>query len=283
MPTSKRLLRLLALSFGLLGFVGCSLALVGVWRVGARLRQATEAFFEKVETTAVVVQSRLVQTRERLDASKVTADGMAQSLKDWAGREAVERLALRLDAERRTERMASALQQGDHWLEVSGSSVELIQRALSMASSAGAPVDPTAVDAIVEEIAHLQSRLAEATDFVSRIREWTAEASGGKPLNQRIKQAAELAVRVASTLGAVDSRLDKLADRFSQFQENLRELRVKTLRRIWLGTIAVMLLVLWMGAGQVALSLYGCRGLGRGRTGQTPCGDPVSEMGATQR
>jgi flagellin-like hook-associated protein FlgL len=257
MPTSKRVLRLLALSFGLLGLVGCSLALVGAWRVGARLRQASEVFFEKVESTVVVIQSRVVQTRERLEASKVTADGMAQSLKDWTRREAVERVALRLDAEEKTERLASVLQEADHWLELSESSVELMQRALSMASSAGAPADPAAVDGLIEEMALLRTKLAEATDFVTRIRDCTAEKSGAKPLDQRIKQAAELAVRVAVTLGTIDARLDKFADRLTQMQENSRELRVKTLRRIWLGTIAVVLLVLWMGAGQVALSLYG--------------------------
>lgn len=276
MPASKRICYLLALSFGLLGIIGCSLAVVGAWRVGARLRQATEQFFEKVESTAGVVQSRLVQTRERLEASKITTEGLAQSLKDWTRQEAAERVALRLDAEEKTERLASALQQADHWLEVSGSSVELMQRALSMASSVGAPADPAAVDALIEEMARLRTKLGEARDFVTRMQEWTADKSGAKTLNERIEEAAKLAVRLALTLGTIDARLDKLADRVSQMQENLQEVRVKTLRRIWLGTIAVALLVLWMSAGQVALSLYGWRGLGRGQSGKTPCGDHPS-------
>ena len=142
MPTSKRIPRLLALSFGLLGLIGCSLAFVGVWSLGRRLGQATEEFFEKVESTAVVVQARVVQMQKRFKASRVTTERMAQRLKDWTTQEAVERVALRLDAEEKTERLASMLQQADHWLEISGSSVELMRRALSMASSAGAPADP---------------------------------------------------------------------------------------------------------------------------------------------
>jgi hypothetical protein len=187
MPTSKRVFRLLALSFGLLGLIGCSLALVGAWSVGARLRRATEEFFEKVESTAVVVQARFVQVQEHFEASKVTREGIAKSLKDWTKREAVERAAVRLDIEKKTERLASTLQQADHWLELSGSSVELVQRALSMASSAGAPADPAAVDALIEDIAFLRTKLAEATDVVTRIRDSTAEKSGAKPLDQRIK------------------------------------------------------------------------------------------------
>ena len=160
------------------------------------------------------------------------------------------------------------LQDADHWLELSASSVELVRRALSMASVAGAPADPAAVDGLIEEMAFLRTQLAEATDFVTRLRDCTGEKSGAKPRDQRIRQAAELAVRVAATLGTIDSRLDRLVDRLSQMRENSRELRVTTLRRIWLGTIAVMMLVLWMGAGQVALSLHGWQGLDRGQIGR---------------
>jgi hypothetical protein len=104
-------------------------------------------------------------------------------------------------------------------------------------------------------VAALRSKLAEAADFATRIRDYTAEKNVATLLGPRIAQAAKLAVRMAATLGAVDSRLDKFTDRVSQAQEDLRELRIKTLRRIWLATVAVMLLLLWMGAGQAALSL----------------------------
>ncbi len=88
-----------------------------------------------------------------------------------------------------------------------------------------------------------------------------AEKSGERPLKERLEQAAQLAVRVAATLGTIDSRLDKFTNRLSQTQEALRKLKAKTLRRIWLATFAVMLLILWMAAGQVALAFYGWQSL----------------------
>ncbi len=105
---------------------------------------------------------------------------------------------------------------------------------------------------------------------MSGIRDYTAERNGTKPLNERMAQAAALALRVAATLGDIDSRWDKLTDRLSEARENMQVIRAKTLRRIRLAAVAIALLVLWMGAGQVALSLYGWQGIRRGRTERPP-------------
>ena len=79
-----------------------------------------------------------------------------------------------------------------------------------------------------------------------------------------------LALRVAATLGNINSRWDKLTDRLSQARENMHVIRAKTLRRIRLAAVAIAMLVLWMGAGQVALSLYGWQGVRRVRTERPP-------------
>ena len=261
MVTSKRVLSLLALTFGLLGLVGCLVALVGVWNLGSQVRQATDTVFEKLDGTVVIVHDRAVQTRNRLEASKITTEEVVTTLKDWTKHEAGQRVALQLGIEEKTERLASALQQADHWLEVSESSVGLVQQTLSVVSLAGAPVDPTAVDGLIEGLSSLRAQSAEATEFVTSIRDRTVKKSGERPLKGRIEQAAQLAVRVAATLGTMDSRLDKFTNRLSQTQEDLRELKAKTLRRIWLATFAVMLLILWMAAGQAALAFYGWQSL----------------------
>ena len=266
----KRVFRLLALFLGLVGSIACILALIVAWSVSARLCQATDKLFEKLESTVGDVQARLGRVRERLDESKVTTAGIAESLKSWTKREALEQVAVRLDLEKKTDRLASMLQQTDHWLELSGSACELVQRGLSIAASADAPVEPTRIDGLVEDITFLRAKLAETTEIVTRIRDCTAAKNNEKPVKRRIEQAVELVVRVAATVGIIDSRLDKFTDRLSQAKEDLRESKVRTIRRIRLATIAIMLLILWIGAGQVAISLYGCQGLRRRQAGRPP-------------
>lgn len=260
-----RILRLLTLLLGLVGLVGCIAAIIGAWSVRARLNQATENVFATIDDSVVVVRERLTQTQARIEASKITMEGIAGGLKDWAKRETGERLALRLDMAEKTERLGAALRQADHWLEVSESSVELVQRALSMGSSTGAPIDTTSVDRLIEEITSLRVQLAEATVVIGRIHERTTGVSEQKSLKEKIEQAAQLALRVVATLGLLDSRLKKLENGLSETQGNLQELGVRALRWILVVTVGITLLAVWMAAGQIALSLLAWNGLRRTR------------------
>jgi hypothetical protein len=244
---------------GLIGTMACILAIVVALRVGARLCRATDRLFDKLESTVDDVQTRVVHIRERIDEAKITTADIAENLKSWTKREAIERAAVRLDVEKKTEKLASILLETDHWLELSGSACELLQRGFSVAASESASKDPTRLDRLIEDIAILRTNLAEATQTVTRIRDWTAEKNDAKPVQRRIEQVVELAVRLAATVGAFDSSLDKLQDRLSQAKEDVQELKAKTIRRIRLATVAVMFLIVWIGAGQVALSIYGCR------------------------
>ena len=229
---------------------------------------ATDQVFEKLDGTVGVVQTRVVRVREGLQDSKITTEEFAESLKKWSTHEAVERVAVRLDVGKKTERLASILQQTDDWLEFSESACGLVEQAMSLAAPADAPADADGLAGLIEEIVNLRTKLADATETVGRIRELLAkengEEQGTKPLGPRIEQGVKLAVRVAATVGTIDSRLGKLTDRLSRTEQNLRQSNARVLHRIRLATIAVTLFILWLGAGQAALTFYGCRALRRG-------------------
>ena len=268
----KRAFRLLALFLGLIGSLACIAAIIVVWYVNARLCRATDRLFEKLDGTVGVVQTRVVRIRAGLQDSKINTEDIEETLKNWSKREAIERAAARLDAEKKTERLASILQQTDNWLEFSASACGLVEQAMSIAAPsdapAGAQADANGLAWLIDEIANLRTKLADATETVGRIRESLAGEEGEKPLGPRIEQGVKLAVRVAATVGTIDSRLGKLIDRLSLTQQNLQHSNAAALRRIRLATIAVTLFILWLGAGQIALTLYGYRSLRRGKTGQ---------------
>ncbi len=266
----KQAFRLLALCFGLLGSSACIAAIIGAWYVDAQLCRATDRLFDKLVGTVGAVQARVVRVREGLQDSRITTEDLAENLKKWTKQEAVERVAVRLDAEKKTERLASIFRQTDDWLEFSASACGLVEQAMSIAAPADAPADADGLAGLIDEIASLRTKLADATETVGRIRESIADKDGAKPVKLRIEQGVELAVRVAATVGTIDSRLGKLTDRLSRTQQNLEESKATALRRIRLATIGVALSILWLGAGQVALTFYGYRSLRRGQTGQAP-------------
>jgi hypothetical protein len=82
-------------------------------------------------------------------------------------------------------------------------------------------------------------------------------------LNRRIEQVAELAVCLAATLGTFDARLDKLIDRLPQPKGELQKSKAKTILRIRFATFVTLALIVSIEAGQIALAVYGCRGLRR--------------------
>ncbi|NQT14634.1 MAG: hypothetical protein HQ582_17895 [Planctomycetes bacterium] len=265
MTSCKRILRLLMLLLGLVGLVGCTATIVGAWSVRARLSQATENVFAAIDDSVVAVRERVTQTQARVDASKITTEDIAKGLKAWTKRETSERLALRLDVAERAERLGVALQQADHWLEVSESTVELAQKALSMGGATGAPVDTTSLDRLIEEIASVRVQLAEVAEAVARIHERTTGASEEKSPGERIEQAAQLAVRVAATLGLIDSHLKKIENGLSEAQGNLQGLETRALRWILVATVGITLLAVWMATGQAALCPLAWNGLRRTR------------------
>jgi uncharacterized coiled-coil DUF342 family protein len=183
-----------------------------------------------------------------------------QSLRNWTRREASQRLALQLDAVGKVERLTSTLQQSDHLLEISESAMGLVQEMLSIRQSTSASTETASIDQLIEEIASLRNQLAEAITIVTRIRDGIADINEGKPLEERIEQAVQFALRVVATLGTLESSLQKLADRFGATQSHLRELNTDTKRWILVLTIGVTLLILWMAAGQVALCRVGWNG-----------------------
>jgi hypothetical protein len=79
------------------------------------------------------------------------------------------------------------------------------------------------------------------------------EESDEKPPEERIKQAAQLTLRVIASLGSLDSRLEEFAVRLSVAQNQLQGFKTGIKWRIQVATIGVTLLIVWMAVGQLAL------------------------------
>jgi len=252
-PRLKSFPRFAGISLGSLGIVLCAALAIAVWIVSVRLGRVTENLFSKIDGSLTAVGQRVVQTKDRIAAATIATSDIAETLRDWTKLQARQRLALQLNTEEKTERLTSILEQADDWLEVGGSSLGLIQGMLSIGTPASAAADTTLVDQLIEETASLRTQLAAAMEIVAGLHERFANAGEENLSESQIEQIVPLALRAVATLGSMDSRLEKLSSRISARQNQIQELKSKTLRSILFVTIGVTLLLLWMAAGQVAL------------------------------
>src|SRR5262245_2937946 len=177
MNRPKSLLNVVGIGLGSLGIVLCVAAIVILWIASTRLGHVTEHLFGKMGTTLSTVGQRVAQTQERVAAARISTEEITGTLRDWAKREVGQRVAERLNAAEKSERLASIIEQADNWLEVAESSVGLVQDMLSINASSGAPSETTPIDQLLSEITSLRGQLAGATKIIADIHDRLAEAN----------------------------------------------------------------------------------------------------------
>jgi hypothetical protein len=257
MTRKLKLLPWLATVFGLLGVVACVAAILVIWSAGSRLTQVNENVFEGIDKTLAAVRGRVLRAQSRVQESKISTEDIEQSVRSWAAKESSERLASRLEIDAKAERLVMGLQQADLWLETSEESMRGVQQAFEMVSSLGAPVDAKLVDRLLAQLESLRRRLKQSSETVDGIRQRLAETVETEELEERIDEVARLALRVLATLGQIDARLGKSAERVVEARSKAQRLRSNTHTYIVIATIGVILLIVWMMAGQISLFRHG--------------------------
>ena len=117
------------------------------------------------------------------------------------------------------------------------------------------------IETVIEEISSLRGQLADAMEFIEKLRDAAAAIGEENPPQERIEQAVQLALPVIAKLSSIDSRLGKFENRLFATQESLHALNARSIRWIKIVSIAIMTLIVWMAAGQLALSRLAWTGL----------------------
>jgi hypothetical protein len=269
----RHFLARLAVVLGLLGVVGCVGGMVGgVW-FGSRLSRGNDRAFRLVDTSLAAARDRVLKAQRRVSESKISADQVQDAIGNWTKGQVRQEVASRLQVEERAGKLALGLQQAGDWLETAAASVRGLQSTLDLGSSIGVPADGELLKPVLGKLADLAGQLRQAQETANDIRDRAAASSEGEPRDDRIGRAVQMAARVVATLGAIEPGLGEAAQRLSERQARMEQLRVRTHRYIVLGVIVMLLLLSWMAAGQVALCVYGWRNRrparGTAKLGQT--------------
>jgi len=144
---------------------------------------------------------------------------------------------------------------------MSDASIRSIQQILEMGQSLGAPVDAEVFAPLLEKLSTLREGLEQTTDRVAGISQHAAGIKEGEPIQDRVKQAMDLLIKVVATLTELDSRLGESADKLAELQADGQQLKAKTHWYIFLARLGAMLLIAWMAVGQVFMCRYGAKQL----------------------
>ena len=238
---------------GILGILGCAGLTVGVWVGQARLSRTTGAILEKTHETLGLVQGRIGRTRERVENARITSEEVGETLKRWTKREAARRVAERFELEEKAVRVGEVLDQADGWMETSAASVELVSEIITALNDAGASISMDTLDAINEEIAEIRAQLEKAEAMVAELRNLTAADGDAQPPVGRLEKASRIALRVAASLGVIERTSLKFEAQMDSLQESLENAENRLRRWIVVAAIGLTFVLVWMGAGQVAV------------------------------
>jgi hypothetical protein len=253
----RRLLHLLTAVIGVLGVAICVAAGAVVWLTGARLIQANENVFDRVDTTLAAGRDRVLDVQRRVQESKITTEDVRQGVENWARREGSQRLASRPEVDLAVDRLSQGLRQADAWLELSGASLQTVQQTLDLARTLGASGDGAVVDPLLDRLSASRRQLAESTETVDAVREWVDRAAEGETLEERISRLAQLTLRVVTSLSDIDARLGQFADGFTATRARGQQLKNQTHRYIVTAAICALVLIAWMAIGQFFLGRHG--------------------------
>jgi hypothetical protein len=253
----NRLIPLFALLLGVLGVVVCAAAIVVVWSTVSRLSRTNERVFDRIDVSLAAVRDRILGAQKRVQESKITTEDIGNSVRNWTQEKTSERIASRLEVEKKAAQLATDLRQADLWLETSEASILGVQQVFETASSLGAPVDEGVADTLLEKLGLLRGRLKQSTETADAIRENMAKMAAGETPDERISQVAQLALRIVATLGDIDTRLGNFAERLADTQTKGQNVKNKTHFYIVAAEISAVLFTAWMAAGQVFMCRHG--------------------------
>ena len=254
----RRFVATFMIVLGLLGLAACAVGVYTVWKAEVRLQRANDRAFALVDRGLEAVADRVRRTQQRVEQSRITTSEITHGLRNWATREAKDRLVAKLEIETRTEKLAGQLNAADQWLEASTDSVRDVQHALELGHSLGASVDPASLEEALATLASIRGRLQEAEQSVAEVRGFATVVAGENDEN-RVVRVLKIMARIIVTITDIGPRLERLATRIADAQADAKEAKTRTSNYLFWAAIGCTVILAWIAAGQLALCVLGVR------------------------
>ena len=246
---------------GVIGMVVCLAGIVCVWFAASHLQRVNSDVFGKLDQLVVQVDRRAEQARNAVGETRDLADELKQTLRDSATDLVAERVASLPEIDNLERRLASAMERADGLVQLSTSSMELIEELLVALGDFAFERNVNVRDS-TELMASIQSTresLANASERLSDIQGHLAQIRQKRAVAENLPQIMKLSLGIVAKLDVVQDQIAAFRGRLNKTKIRLRQLQNRLRTWIFGGQCLILLLIAWAGAGQYCLLAHGWR------------------------
>lgn len=257
----KTILKWVITGLGVLGAIGCLIAIALTWWLSGRALDVVEQVFVAAENGVVSLTQFTAEAEQRVQSLKVSTDELFQELEKWSLREVEEKIAAQQALPEKLEATANkvsvGVEQADQWLQLMESSLDSTQRFCQTLDTAGVAAPLAKIQPVVGELQEVRVRFNRSKESLGQFHLALQNELNGDQADSKQREAGgklkELAGRLFITLGEVDQRVAAARGRLMRFEESLHRDQDTAVWWMRLVSWLTILLWAWLGIGQVAL------------------------------
>jgi chromosome segregation ATPase len=261
MLLGKRLTGLVLVTLGAIGGVVCLAGVASVWIAGSRLQQVNSEAFRQADELIVQVDRRAALAGDAVGGTRELVEELKQTVQDSAKELVAERVASLPEIDNLERRLASAMERADGLVQVSASTAELIEQVLATVGVIASErnVDLKGTSELTATIRSTRESLANAAERLADVQRSLAEIRHNRNVDVNLSQITKLSLGIVAKLDVVQEQLAGFRGRLDETKNRLGQLQDRIRAWVFAGQGLVMLLIVWIGAGQYCLVLQGRR------------------------
>ncbi len=258
MQTESKKHYFFALIFGYVGLFLCVLGMIFVVVSSRKVDNSNKKIFATLNEILETVEERKNEVRVRFDITVKTVISVKEKLEQWSNdKEEEVSHEDKIWLDKKLEELLILLSQADQWMELSQSSLQVVNQAIELANSSGASIETTLTKRIFEEVSSVRESLTQLTEEVESIdRQFSVnekfdinEIILGSVFDFSDKKIASVDIALGH-LKTLDNEIAKAKQSLDRYKNKISA---------WIRNICILmvLIITWMAIGQLSLSTIG--------------------------
>lgn len=258
MQTESKKHYFFALIFGYVGLFLCVLGMIFVVVSSRKVDNSNNKIFATLNEILETVEERKNEVRVRFDITVKTVISVKEKLEQWSNdKEEEVSHEDKIWLDKKLEELLILLSQADQWMELSQSSLQVVNQAIELANSSGASIETTLTKRIFEEVLSVRESLTQLTEEVESIdRQFSVnekfdinEIILGSVFDFSDKKIASVDIALGH-LKTLDNEIAKAKQSLDRYKNKISA---------WIRNICILmvLIITWMAIGQLSLSTIG--------------------------
>lgn len=258
MQTESKKHYFFALIFGYVGLFLCVLGMIFVVVSSRKVDNSNKKIFATLNEILETVEERKNEVRVRFDITVKTVISVKEKLEQWSNdKEEEVSHEDKIWLDKKLEELLILLSQADQWMELSQSSLQVVNQAIELANSSGASIETTLTKRIFEEVLSVRESLTQLTEEVESIdRQFSVnekfdinEIILGSVFDFSDKKIASVDIALGH-LKTLDNEIAKAKQSLDRYKNKISA---------WIRNICILmvLIITWMAIGQLSLSTIG--------------------------